>query len=264
MNPPNLVPKMDVSLRTDVPRSFQFYSVDLRREFQVCGFQDKSIHTFPVLQHLLPYSSHSRPKTKIVDITQSKKHEERLFRCLAPMPFRKYKRRLHYLEAAIPRGFHKKIALLDDDTIGQIEYAPAEVSGLPISGDRVVVMNCIWVLRRAKGHDLGRVLLEDSIREQKDAAGFATIGLEGHFTPWMKRDQLERLGFVSIDSVRLRHKVKQRKTPFVAHLMWLPLKEEAEKPTWDIEKVLEGVTFCMSHPLYNPESLDVERIHELC
>ncbi len=180
------------------------------------------------------------------------------------MPFRKYRRRLHYLEASIPRGFHKKIALLDGDIVGQIEHAPAEASGLPISGDRVVVMNCIWVLRRAKGHNLGRTLLENSIHEQKDAAGFATIGLEGHFTPWMKRDQMERLGFASIDSVRLRHRTKHKETPFVVHLMWLPLEEEAEKPTWDIEKLLEGVTFCMAHPLYNPESLMVKRIHEMC
>ncbi|TET90553.1 MAG: hypothetical protein E3J35_05610 [Methanomassiliicoccales archaeon] len=178
------------------------------------------------------------------------------------MPSRKYRRRAQYLERAVPKGFRKKIMFLKGDAIGQIEYAPAEASGLPISGNGIIVMNCIWVLRRAKGHNLGRTLLADSIHRERNATGFATIALENHPSPWMKKDQIERLGFVSIDSVELRHRVKHKEIPFKVHLMWLPLKERAQKPAWNIESLLEGVTFCMAHPLYNPESLGIRRIFE--
>jgi hypothetical protein len=44
-------------------------------------------------------------------------------------------------------------------------------------------MNCIWVLRKAKGHNLGKRLLQDMIKNEKDAAGFATIALEDHWSP---------------------------------------------------------------------------------
>lgn len=213
---------------------------------------------------MLHFSSNSRPRTRILDITQSKEYEERLYRCLAPMPFRKYRRRARYLRDAVPMGFRKKILFFDDDIVGQIEYAPAEVSGLPIYGNRVVVMNCIWVLRRAKGHRLGEVLLTDLKEEEENAEGLATVALENHPSPWMKKDHLGKLGFVSIDTVKMRHKIKHRETPFTAHLMWLPLMGKAEKPTWNVEELLDGVTFCMAHPLYNPQSSGYEEIFERC
>lgn len=199
-----------------------------------------------------------------MDITQSKDYEVYLYKCLAPMPFRKYRRRVQYLGMSVPKGFHKKIMLLNGDVVGQIEYAPAGVSGLPISGDQVIVMNCIWVLRKAKGYNLGRALLSDSIREEKNVMGFATIALVNHPSPWMKKGQMEKLGFVSIDSLGLRHRVKHREISFNVHLMWLPLKEKAQKPSWNTEDLLQGVTFCMAHPLYNPESVGLERIFEEC
>ena len=66
------------------------------------------------------------------------------------MPFRKYKNRRRYLESAIPRGFRKKMLFFNRVAVGQIEYAPAEASGYPICDGNVVVLNCIWVLRKAK------------------------------------------------------------------------------------------------------------------
>lgn len=199
-----------------------------------------------------------------MDVTRSKDYEVYLYKCLAPMPFRKYRRRVQYLGMSVPKGFHKKVMLLNGNVVGQIEYAPAGVSGLPISGDRVIVMNCIWVLRKAKGYNLAKALLLDSIRDKTNAMGFAAIALVNHPSPWMKKGQMEKLGFVSIDSLRLRHRVKHRGISFKVHLMWLPLKEKAQKPSWNTEDLLKGVTFCMAHPLYNPESAGLERIFEKC
>jgi len=84
--------------------------------------------------------------------------------------------------------------------VGQIEYAPAEASGYPIFGWNIVVMNCIWVLRRARGHDFGKLLLNSMIEKEKDASGFATLALENHWSPWLKKEYMEKLSFTSIDS----------------------------------------------------------------
>jgi len=198
---------------------------------------------------------------RIIDITKTNKHEIYLYKCLAPIPSRKYKKRSDYLEEAIKKGFRKKIVALRGNVVGQIEYAPVAASGLPIKGNGFFVMNCIWVLRKAKGHDLGRVLINHVIKDikNKNPKGLVTLGIKGHPSPWLKEDQMKRLGFKVIDSIRIRHRVKKW-NPFVVYLMWLPLKKNVKKPILDKPGLLEGVDFCMAHPLYNPAALKKKQI----
>jgi len=193
-------------------------------------------------------------KTEIIDITHDCNYEKYLYKCLAPAPFRRYSRRQEYLEKAIPKRFHKKLLISNGDVVGQIEYAPAEASGYPIIGTNVIVMNCLWVLRRAKGHGFGRLLTESMIKSEKDAVGFATIALENHRSPWFRKWQMEKLGFKSLDSIKVTHKAKHREQTFSIHLMWIPNKENAKPPMWNKKKLLEGETFCLSHPLYRPQT----------
>jgi len=199
-------------------------------------------------------------ETLIVDITRNSEYEKYLCRCLAPAPFRKYKKRQKYLEAAIPKGFHKKLMIFDGEIVGQIEYAPAEVSGYPIKGENVIVMNCIWVLRRAKGHNLGKQLMADMVESENNAVGFATIGLENHWSGWLRKEHLEKLGFRSINSVSVTHKTKHVGQCFKMHLMWLPMARNAKPPPWNKRKLLEGVDFCLAHPLYHQEKLKLKEI----
>jgi hypothetical protein len=114
----------------------------------------------------------TRSKAKIIDITQNPKHQKYLYKCLAPAPFRKYKKRHAYVTKALPKGFRKKLLTCDENVIGQIEYAPAEVSGFPINGNKIIIMHRIWVLRKAKGHKFGRLLLNDMIESENKIHGF--------------------------------------------------------------------------------------------
>jgi len=190
---------------------------------------------------------------KIVDITRMDEYQKYLYKCLAPMPFRKYSNREEYLKKAIPKGFHKKLLVFDGEIVGQIEYSPAGVSGYPITGDNIIVMNCIWVLRKAKRHNFGRLLLEDMMKSERKAAGFCTIALENHWSPWFEKWQMEKLGFKPIDSIKVEHKTKRKGQVFSIFLMWMPQAENARPPAWNKEKLLEGETFCLAHPLYRPQ-----------
>jgi GNAT superfamily N-acetyltransferase len=191
---------------------------------------------------------------RIIDIAERESYEMFLYKCLAPIPFRQHRSRQEYLERTAVEGFHKKLLIFDGDVVGQIEYAPARFSGYPISGDDVVVMNCIWVLRRAKGHGLGRMLMEDMVRSERNAASFATIALENHWSPWFKKSHLEKLGFKPIDRIKVKHKTKHKDQAFSIWLMWMPTKENTKQPKWNRKKILEGVTFCLAHPLYRPQT----------
>jgi ribosomal protein S18 acetylase RimI-like enzyme len=119
-------------------------------------------------------------EVKIIDITRKSECEKRLYRCLASAPFRKYKNRREYLQKAVPLGFHKKLLAFNGDIVGTIEYSPAEVAGFSIVGEGIVVMNCIWVLRRAKGHNFGKKLLTAMMKGERSATGFATLAFENH------------------------------------------------------------------------------------
>jgi len=191
---------------------------------------------------------------KVFDITKKREYEKYLYKCLAPAPLRRYGRRQEYLENAIPKGFHKKLLLFNGEVVGQIEYAPAEASGYPIMGNNIIVMNCVWVLRKAKGHNFGRKLVEDMVKGEKEADGFATIALENHPSPWFKKWQMEKLGFKPLDSMKVKHKTKYEGQVFTIFLMWKPVTEKAKQPTWDKQKFLRGETFCFSHPLYRPQT----------
>jgi len=191
-------------------------------------------------------------RTKIVDITCSSKYEKLLFRCLAPMPFRKHRNRQEYLARAIQKGFHKKILIFNDSVVGSIEYAPAEAAGYPIKGKNLIVMNCIWVLRKAKGHNFGKLLVQNMIENETNASGFATIALDNHPSPWFRKQQIERLGFKPKSSIEVINKRKHADHVFTVYLMWMSRSQLAEPPTWDEGKLLEGETFCIAHPLYHP------------
>ena len=204
------------------------------------------------------------PTATILDITENVAYEKYLYKCLAPMPFRKYRKRDAYLETAIPKGFHKKILTFNGEVVGQIEYAPAKASGFPISNDKVVVMNCIWVLRKAKGHNFGKQLFADMIGCEKEASGFATVALENHWSPWMKKNQMEKFSFKSIDSLNVTHRLKHIGECFSVHLMWLPTKSNSRQPTWNKSKLLEGVDFCIAHPIYRPKKVRIKEIFEEC
>lgn len=196
---------------------------------------------------------HNSP-IEIVDVTNNPAHERFLYRCIfhgKRADYPKHRQRQEYLEYAIPKGFRKKILFWKGDYVGMIEYAPVEASGLPIMGDNVIVMNCIWVQSRAQGRSFGKRLVADMIETNKEAAGFATLGLEDYWMVFMKKWQMELIGFQSVKAVKLRHKKYKKGRCFTLHLMWLPATENAQPPTWDESKLLEGVYFCLNHPLYH-------------
>jgi hypothetical protein len=205
--------------------------------------------------------------TQIVDATKNSEYESCLYRCLFHTKkdaygssfrrrrnaFRDY--RSEYLKLAVPKGFHKKMLIFNGDCVGTVEYARVEGSGLPIVGSNIIVMNCIWVQEKAQGHRFGKLLLKDMMESEKNASGFATMALENYWGGYFRKSDMESLGFKSVKSLKVRHKTKNRNRCFELHLMWLPMTENSELPTWNESKLLEGVCFCRGHSLFHDRHL---------
>jgi hypothetical protein len=177
-------------------------------------------------------------------------------------PSRCNERRASYLKKAIPKGFRKKLLIFEGNVVGTIEYSPSEVSYYPIIGDNITVMNCIWVLRKAKGHKFGKMLVEDMVESEGESSGLATIALTGYWSPWFRKQQMEKLGFKPLESISLTHKTKHRENAFKIHLMWMPTIRNAQPPSWERQKLLEGITACTAHPLYRPQSYKPTQIFQ--
>jgi len=44
--------------------------------------------------------------------------------------------------------------------------------------------------------------------------------------------------------------------------MWAPNREDANSPTWNKQRMLEGVNWYMAHPLYHPYTCKPKEILE--
>jgi len=202
----------------------------------------------------------NQPLVEIIDVTENPKYERFLYRCIFHVKkslarsviFKNYEYRHKYLKSAIPRGFHKKVLFYRGNHVGMIEYAPAQASGLPIKGKNIIVMNCIWVHRSGAGNHFGKRLMIHMMEENKEANGFATLGCgKTFYSAFIRKDDMEKIGFKSVKSIRVKHKGIRKAKPFTIHLMWLPITKNAKPPSWDESKLLEGLFFCEGHPLHH-------------
>jgi hypothetical protein len=217
-----------------------------------------------------------RSAVEIIDVTDNPKYRRLQVGCIfhekreTPLQHvcRLEKERVEYLDAAIPQGLRTKILFWRGDQVGMIEYGPPSGAGLPIFGDGIIVVNCIWVHRRAQGQHFGSLLMKDMRENQPHATGFATLALENYWMMWMRKSMMEQLGFRSIKSVRVKHKVYKRGHCFTMHLMWLPSTDAAEPPDWDESRLLYGVSCCRHHPLYwgryGCQKQGIRQIYERC
>jgi hypothetical protein len=108
--------------------------------------------------------------------------------------------------------------------------------------------------KKGKGTQFWKTLFEDMMKSETRGTGFATIALKDHWSPWFKKNQIEKLGFEPTDSLKVAHKMKREGWVFSIYLMWMSKTKNARLPQWDKQRLLEGETFCIAHPLYRPQT----------
>jgi uncharacterized protein YciI len=181
----------------------------------------------------------------VIDAAEHPRHGELMSRCFAPNHISgSDPNRRDYLRLTENRGLRKLLLLHGEELAGQIEFAPPEVSGLPIEGDRLAVINCLWIKDAYTGLEGGRRLLA-ACANRSSGTALATIGYNPTL-PWLPKSFFERQGFVQLDEMETGRFFGD--TPIVAYLLWRPLFENLEPPTWDRKKLAEGISFCPGYP----------------
>jgi uncharacterized protein YciI len=182
---------------------------------------------------------------QIVEATAESSYADFLITCFLPdqMPATD-PLRCDYVRRSGRRGLRKLLLLSDDEVAGQLEFAPPGVCGLPIEGEELAIIHCLWLKDAFTGLG-GAQLLLASCAEISGAQSLATIGYNTSL-PWLPKSFFEKQGFTIIDQAETGR--FSGNTPIVASLLWRPLVPEAKRPTWDRAALLEGVDFCPHYP----------------
>ena len=126
------------------------------------------------------------------------------------------------------RGLRVKVAVIDENVCGMIQYTPAENS--VIEGKDLYFINCIWVHGYKQGvgnfqkKGVGKALLqtaEDDVRSMNKKA-IAAWGISMPF--WMKASWYKKQGYKKVDKNGM------------AVLLWKPFQKDAIPPRWINEK----------------------------
>ena len=190
----------------------------------------------------------SEENFSVIDATEHPQYDELMTQCFAANQIGLNEpNRKEFLRKATPRGLQKLLLMFDDQIAGQIEFATPAASGLPLSGEDLTIIHCIWVKDEYTGLEGGRRLLA-ACAEKAGTGSLATIGYNATI-PWMPHSFFTRQGFVVVDQVETNRFFGD--TPIVAYLLWRPLHDNLSAPTWRRKELLEGVKFCPAYPWLN-------------
>jgi len=110
-----------------------------------------------------------------------------------------YQRKLTWLKDRFNEGMKIKMLDLKQGGRGFIEYIPGEHAWRAVNAKGYMFIHCIWVAGKSKGKGYGSLLLNECIKDAKDAAtrGVAMVTSEGNWLVGKKF--LQKDGFESVD-----------------------------------------------------------------
>lgn len=82
-------------------------------------------------------------------------------------------------------------AFLGGEPVGRVEVMPIEAAPLPLEGEGLWVIRCLWVLEKARGMGIARSLMELALKASWEARGTAVLT----YPDWMPVGFFERFGF---------------------------------------------------------------------
>lgn len=105
----------------------------------------------------------SMPGIEIVEVTESNVRNVGFFCAMSKPELKGYQDKLAWLKARFREGL--RIKLIARGGRGFIEYMPGEFAWRAIDAPRYMVIHCLWVVGKSKGHGCGAALLDTCVRD---------------------------------------------------------------------------------------------------
>jgi len=134
----------------------------------------------------------------LVDVNQENVSEKGFFCYMSKKKTEGYQRKLRWLKDRFSEGMKLKMLDLEQGGRGFIEYIPGEFAWRAVNAKGYVFIHCIWVAGKSKGKGYGSLLLDECIRDAKEAGmnGVAMVTSERN---WLVKKKFPlRNGFESV------------------------------------------------------------------
>lgn len=82
-------------------------------------------------------------------------------------------------------------AFLGEKPVGRVEVMPIEAAPLPLEGESLWIIRCLWVLPEVQGTGIARTLMELALDASRGSRGVAVVT----YPNWMPISFFERFGF---------------------------------------------------------------------
>jgi GNAT superfamily N-acetyltransferase len=142
---------------------------------------------------------------RIVDINNSNIDEYGIFCLQSKKNTKGYKEKLEWTKQRFKEGLRLKLLLVNEGARrgfrrrGFVEYIPGEYAWRGIRAEGYMVIHCIWVIGKNKGHGYGTKLLQECLHDAKGMNGVVVMTSDKTWLP--KKDLFVKNGFEKVDSM---------------------------------------------------------------
>jgi len=142
---------------------------------------------------------------RIVDVNEANIDEHGLFCLKSKKKTEGYRRKFEWAKERFKEGLQIKLLLVNEGprrgfrSRGFIEYIPGEFTWRGIDAKGYMVIHCIWVVGRNRGHGYGSKLLELCLNDAKEMQGVAAVTSSRTWLPGAKL--FIKHGFEKVDSM---------------------------------------------------------------
>lgn len=105
------------------------------------------------------------PGLEIIDVNPQNVEREGFFCCMSGADTKGYQQKLRWIRARFREGLRLKI--ISRGGRGFIEYIPADYGWRGVDASGFMLIHCIWIVGKAKGHGCGRALLDCCIADAR-------------------------------------------------------------------------------------------------
>lgn len=144
---------------------------------------------------------------KVVDVSEENMDEYGLFCRKSYMKEEGNQNKVNWLKERFKEGLKHKILYVKennkDTSRGFIEYIPGEYNWRGIKAEGWMVIHCLWVTGKAKNKGYGTMLLQEAMKDAREAGMHGVVGMTADKQGWIPNPKIfKKNGFEKVDECK--------------------------------------------------------------
>lgn len=123
---------------------------------------------------------------EIVSLSESNLERVQMFCGHSPTYRKGYRAKQEWMQARLREGMRYLLLQVNGYNAGMVEYIPGEHAWRGLQAEGYLVIHCLWVIGRNRGHGYGRQLLDACLEDARGTHGVAVMVSKSHWLPTPK------------------------------------------------------------------------------